>query len=290
MRKSLSFAVVGGVLGLAALGVLAQYGTPPGFENRVRQYRTATGFGEDVNQGTSRSTSTFLPVNDTNATTITYVYDTATITTNLATPIAILNGETRSITNSTTLATPIRTITVQVVWDAVSSCGGPFSVPGDTALTISLAKDSASPVILKTTTAPLPPATTIFAFAPNQVATITFDTQALNNNLSSMLNLALGNVTDSVVPETASVFDTFTNQTVSGTWIVSIKNTTTQVPPMSVNLRGFTVTVTGDPVAIVTGSGAVKDLTPRGTSEQNYKVVNPDGTTTYRLPRRATEF
>lgn len=282
-RYARAVAVVGALLMVQAV---AQNTTPPGYLNRVRQFRFAQGAGENVNQGISRSVSTFLPIVSTNGVTVVATYDTATVTTTLATPAQVFDGQSLTVTASTTRATMVRSMTLAVNYIS----GDPDATtiaPGPPITTFSLAKDDGSPQIIRVFNSPR----VALLWAPPLDITVTFDPTAATSDMATPFAdpLSPNPLTLTVLPTSTSAFNAFTNIAASGNWIFKIQNATGSD---SFWLKGFTVNITGDISGYSYSGGGTsgnKDLTPRSTSERQYFQLNPDGTTTVLLPRSVSE-
>lgn len=287
MKSRSSVLVIATVLGVVlALPSFAQNSTPPGYLSRVREFRSTAYGGNDVNTGIPRSISTFLPIVNTNGMTITPTYDTVAISQTLATPVQVLNNQSLSITAATIRATMIRSLTLTVNYEAKIPAG--HGTIGSPTTTFALAKDAGSLQIIKIPVM----VTTYWPYVPNMLVNVTFDqTAAISDMIDGILNdpLAVSPQNITVTPQTTSTFSVFTNQACTGSWILNIQNTTGDDQFF---LHGFSVNVTGDISGYSysgSGTSGEKDLTPRSISERQFFQLNPDGTTTFLLPRAASE-
>jgi hypothetical protein len=253
----------------------AQNPTPPGYLDRVRQYRTynyGLQGGENVNVGTPRSISTYLPVDDTNSTSVTMVPNTITITTNSGGVTAPIGGTT-GLTVSCTEDYPIRSLLVGVYFESA------FPLQD---LQIKLAKGTTS-VVLKDYAG----VTTVGAQGAQAV--VYFDQGSLTD-LAMLTDFK--SFTNPITIATAKLagggnYSAFTNTSTRGDWTLSIS---TPVGTLSSNiLYAFIVYADSDAQAVVTANNKVYDLRPRSVSARNYTVVDENGNVITLLTRTESE-
>lgn len=258
----------------------AQNATPPGYENRVRQYRTynfGLHGGENVNAGTSRSITTFLPVDDTNGTSgVTMVPKTILITTN-TTGVAAPYGGTTGLTVSVTEDYPVRSMLVDVVFESTKPLED---------LQIKLSHGTAN-VILKDFNTGV--TKKFVAPPPGVVAGLRFDQSSLSD-MATLVDFTefLAPVFDVVKLAGGGNYSAFTNSSTKGDWTVSIS--TPAATSSSNILYYFLVSVDSDPQGVtVTQGGKTYDLRPRAISQRNYTAFDANGNQITLLPRAQSE-
>ncbi|MCC7518226.1 MAG: hypothetical protein IT578_03465 [Verrucomicrobiae bacterium] len=286
-KHRLVFAFGGLGLFASVLWVSAQNPVPPGYADRVRQYRTqATGMwgGENVNNGTPRTVSTFLPPENDTAPTVITVPNTDTITTNLVSAgspdgIYVPPGTNVIVSISHDTDIPIRAMTVTVVFRSE------FPLKPDGPIQLTLAKDSVTPVLLGLTPSGEDVSTDQ---AGGYVGTVTFDPLALKDitQYADFIKFE-ADVTATVKLSGGADYSNFTtNQNTKGTWSLKFANPATSTSSNS--LHSFTINVTSDPKSIVVG-GKVYDLRSRKVQVANPSKFNADGTEVFPIPRSASE-
>lgn len=258
----------------------AQNATPPGYLDRVRQYRSynfGLNGGENVNVGTTRSISTFLPVNDTNGTTtVTYNPKTILVTTN-STGVTAPIGGTTGLTVTVTEDYPIRSMLVDVIFESTKPLED---------LQIKLVHGTASVILKDFNTGTTKK---FVAPPPGILGGLRFDESSLTD-LGTLVDFTefLAPVADTVKLAGGGNYSAFTNSSTRGDWTLSIS--TPGVTSSSNVLYYFLVTVSSDPQGVtINQNGKVYDLRPRIISQQNFTAFDSDGNQITLIPRALSE-
>lgn len=264
------------IAGLGLTGIVnAQNTTPPGYANKVRQYRNEFYAGahgaENVNLGIPRSISTFLPPEMGSTTNFIYVPNTAMVT-NDSSGVYAAPGMSTGLVSYSESDIPIRSMSVTVTF---------YSSYPLQDLQIRLAKDNRS-VILKDYVG------TTRLGSQNQ-GTITFNQGSLDSldSLASFISFT-NSANASVKLAGGSDFSAFTNQSAKGNWTCSIASSSTS--QSSNVLSSFRVDIESDPKAAMSiDGGKTYNLTPRAIAERNPTIFDSNGNEVPAMTRAESE-
>ncbi len=263
----------------SVLPMLGQNPTPPGYLDKVRQYRSSSygpWGGENVNQGSPRTTSTFLPPEgDQDSTAIVVVPANFSWNTN-STGVSPSVGGTTGLTISVQEDYPVRSVTVQAVF---------FSHKPLEDLQLKLAHGS-STVLLKDFNTGV---TEKWLLAGNY-GSLLFDASSLTDleTLDDYREFKNPVVTTyNVKLAGGGNYSAFTNVSTKGEWTLSIS---TPNPTSSSNaLFYFQLDVQSDPTSQAIYQGKVYDLRPREVSQRNFTGFDANGNPIILLKRSESE-
>jgi len=284
-----------GLLFLVMGNAFGQISGLPGTTRQVKEYRNSSaataGGGTNVNVGLTRAISTFLPVNETNSTTV-VTPTTVTFTTNF---VATVNGAidlppdaslsipfnfgdiaTGLTIQSVTVQTVINGVAANAVTQQIQPPGAALIdlfVPSTAVITISSSNINADITFVPTATTPACQGTGFRS--------------SFTTNIVSTLAPCAGALT----------YDGVQGDPIAGEWNLVFKNNSRTVVGGSgtaisfdQELRSMSITVTAVEGRAITFGGKTFDLRPRSTRAQDFSVIDPNtGATVTRTSRSVSE-
>lgn len=266
------------LLAAGGLPLLGQNATPPGYLDKVRQYRSSSHGawgGENVNEGSPRSSTTFLPPEaDQDSTEVVVIPAVFSWSTN-STGVSPSPGGTTGLTLYVQEDYPVRSMTVQILfasWKPLEE------------LQVKLSHGS-STVVLKD----FNEGKTI-AWASDIPGLLTFDQNSLItlSDLDEYQNFVNPAPTPYAVKLSGGGnYSAFTNVSTKGDWTLSIS--TPLITSSSNTLFSFQLDVQSDPTSQAIYKGKVYDLRPRAVSQRNFMGFDANGKPILLLKRSESE-